>query len=142
MPEERPYMHELADIYTEYVYGPKYEPTSDQLNLAEGVIRRSRYESGRDAFGTCSDLAADPHFRGNSVLVLMSMFADENLVMPDNWRSNPEITRTILLMVSHIDLGMLKAQKESLKHQGGSKMLDEQIVRWMGLIEMLQARGQ
>jgi hypothetical protein len=132
----------LNDPYTVIVDHLRHTsppPSRGAVQAAGAIIRTSYQEFGgqRNAFGVCVDLADRIT---ESATVLAEMFATSSDDLPERWRANPAIARTVLSMAGYIELGYLKAHQVSVAHEGGHPSIDTRITVVKGLIAALQAK--
>ncbi len=99
-------------------------------------ITRTHYPE-RDALGVCIDLNT---IGSESTTVLAGMFAAGHEALPEHWRANPEITRTVLTMSGYIEMGLLRAQQASVAHDGGDPYFDSRLNEVEHFVEALQQK--
>ena len=112
---EKAYLNDPTVVVKDYLTETKEGLYDADLKAAIEVL--ARYPD-RDSLGICIDLAAKPELFAKVTPVLAELFngdwteVPENwqgAVLPEHWRSNPEIMRTVLSMAASIDLGYLTA---------------------------------
>jgi hypothetical protein len=100
-------------------------PSEGSIDTVSRIIEDTYSQGRRDAFGLCLDLT--PRVT-DSTLVLAEMFGKNHPGLPDHWKSNPEIMRSVLSMSGYAELGVLQAQRVHLQGQGYDvTSLDEKV---------------
>lgn len=114
-------------------------PRQDALDTALSIIHESyqEYQGTRDAFGVCIDLVQKI---SNPTTVLATLLDLKNSGIPSRWKSNPEITRTVVSICGQLELGLLKAQQIHLAHSGGGETIPDRIDNVTRLVENLQQK--
>lgn len=101
-------------------------PPQKAVDAAGEIIKETYYSFGgkKNALGTSIELST---YISNSTTVLASMINSKDKSIPDKWKSNPEVARTILLICGEVESGLLKAQQHYLKHEGEGGNLQKRI---------------
>lgn len=78
----------------------------------------------RDALGVCIDLSADRILVMETTPTLARMLQENHRSIPQRWRANTEIWRTLLEMTANADLGFIRAR---IKHESRDGKTDQLI---------------
>ena len=88
----------------------KSKPQEIEVNYGAEIVRSSR-ENTRDALGVCIDIGSDKRLVTKSSSVLSQLFMQKDSSLPQEWKDNTEIMRTVLSMAASVDAGFLEASK-------------------------------
>lgn len=111
------------------------EPSVATIQGAAMIIRSS-YPFG-EALSVCLDL----HYKiPEPTTTLARMFAIDHDALPVHWRTNPEVTRTVLSMSGQIEAGFLRAQQISAGPTGSNPGINARLGEVEHLVEALQQR--
>ncbi len=118
---EAGYRNDLVTVISDHLRRTGERSVADMQWAADIV---DTHYPMRDALGVCLDLNTTG---SDATTVLAGMFAVGHEALPEHWRSNPEIARTVLTISGHIEIGLLRAQQTSVAHEGGMAILDERL---------------
>lgn len=135
-PGELHFVHNPINVLRSITARPDWIPAhSSNIDTATQIIQSSYPQ--RDALGTIIDLAGNRQLVTNSTETLAAMFQAEHPSIPEHWRKNPEITRTILSMSAEIELGILRAEKISHRHESSAVIIDSRLNQIKNLEDLL-----
>jgi hypothetical protein len=107
---------------------------------AAGQFVRAAYQGfdgEKDALGTCVFLTQR---LSNPTTVMAELFAMDSVDLPEHWKNNPEVTRIVLTMSGHVELGYLRANQVAQAHEGGNPHIDARIAEVEGFVSALQEK--
>jgi hypothetical protein len=108
------------------------------LSATADILRGSyrSFDGRRNVVGAAIDVAERITY---PTTVLATLFEQKSPDLPEQWITDKEITRTVLLIFGHIESGYLRAQQVSLEHEGGNAAIDARIVQ---LTDFMNALAQ
>ncbi len=135
---EQVYSNNPLEVVDRYIFTDFHYPVPSNIEAAARIIKEKYPE--RDAFGICIDIGANPSFMMESADILAVMFHEKHPSLPEHWRQNPEIMRTVVSMAATIDLGFLQAQSLHQESDGVNPHLERRIGRLKFFLSELQAK--
>ena len=135
---ERPYLNDPRVVVSQFLRtrDPHFLDSQDISRAVEVFRGYPR----RDAYGLYRDLESAVSHRATQTMA--RMFHEQHTALPQHWRDEPEIMRTVISMSAEIDLGNLRARQLHEERDGGNQGIEEQVVSLTQLLSSLQVRAE
>lgn len=137
-PVEQPFLNSPGVAIDNFLT-PNNRIDANVLTIAGQLVRDGYkgFDGRMNTLGICILFA---NRLSDSTTVLAELFATDSTDLPEHWKNNPEVTRTVLSMSGHVELGFLRALQVAQAHQGGNPSIDARIAVVERFVTDLQAK--